>query len=87
MRSRASGSTPRRPGAVLGNDPVPTGGGRSGSWACRARPQPARRSEVTNGSCLRISGQDQGGGTLTSPSLSSPSAVSPLIFNVYDNLS
>ena len=36
-----SGLTPRRPGAVLGNDPVPTGGGGSGSWACRARPQPA----------------------------------------------
>ena len=36
-----SGSTPRRLGAVLGNDPVPTGGGGAGSWACRARPQPA----------------------------------------------
>ena len=36
-----SGSTPRSPGAVLGNDPVPTGGGGDGSWACRARPQPA----------------------------------------------
>ena len=40
------------------------------------------RSKVTKGSFLRISGQDQGGGTLTSPCLSSLSAVSPLIFNI-----
>ena len=40
-RARSSGSTPRRPGAVLGKDPVPAGGGGAGSWAFRARPQPA----------------------------------------------
>ena len=40
-RAGTSGSRPGHPGAVLGNDPVPTGGGGTGSWACRARPQPA----------------------------------------------
>ena len=45
-RARPSSSTPRRPGAVLGNDPVPTGGGGSGSWACCARTHPARSAAL-----------------------------------------